>query len=612
MQGHLRSILPQKGGVAPVDSNTTALFHFDEHAHDSVRGIKPMGHREAMLFNGTTRARIASNPSLQFSSSMTIAAWVNTSSVTTYQHVVCKGTGIWSLNIHNSKVYVKLTLDSGWKTLYSDQVLASNTWYYLVVTYQGGVLRIYIDGVLNKEALFVSTDNIKSTTDDILIGAENPPAPSSLLVGSVGEIRVWNKALSPEQVLVAMRGNPSDDGLVAYWKMDGEPTSVIYDSSSCGNDALVTGTLGKAAGNSSYAISQDAYGNLTGKAGAGLLAEDAATNLVTAPYMENHVARTTGTSSMSLDYFQIGKVVARGVTLNQGLTADIISVQIPHISVAAQMTFSIWMRSTKARPLKTQVRCKVDGVDHWLSNANVWVSGTAIEHTNILDGYTKIGEWQRVFFTFPPFPAGTVTDVRLLEGFYRTTNDFVLNLANPQLEERAYSTSFVAGSRKEASIRYDSRLLHPKEGSLSFWFRTTVNEFRSQMRLLEIGTFTADKSLPRILVAEVDGTGPTIYMIDGNGQRVSFTGQPSIIDGEWHHISFSWSSAANRAFGMLDGVVAMDGAYASTHETYPTDIYLHGIEASSRAHIIDELRMDKVARSEAEMRAWYYQGRNGW
>jgi hypothetical protein len=60
--------------------------------------------------------------------------------------------------------------------------------------------------------------------------------------GQISEVRIWNKALTPEEINAPdhfYQVAAASDGLVAYWKFDEGAGKTIKDQTSYGNDLTV-------------------------------------------------------------------------------------------------------------------------------------------------------------------------------------------------------------------------------------------------------------------------------------------------------------------------------------------------------------------------------------
>jgi predicted phosphodiesterase len=129
--------------------------------------------------------------------------------------------GIWMS--YDEKIWCGFETSTG-----SDNILASklvyndNNWHYVVCTFDGTVLRLYIDGV-QISARTVAAGTIPDNTGNqpLRIGANslnNPP--DAFFIGNVDEIRVYNRAWTAQEVTQAYNSSdPSTvttSGLVYY------------------------------------------------------------------------------------------------------------------------------------------------------------------------------------------------------------------------------------------------------------------------------------------------------------------------------------------------------------------------------------------------------------
>ena len=84
---------------------------------------------------------------------------------------------------------------------YYPSPIALNTWYCVVLTYDGDSTRIYVDGTLKRS--FHETCNYAPSTDSLSFGkSQNGPPYDYYLNGVVDEIRIYNRVLSPTEVNV--------------------------------------------------------------------------------------------------------------------------------------------------------------------------------------------------------------------------------------------------------------------------------------------------------------------------------------------------------------------------------------------------------------------------
>ena len=108
-------------------------------------------------------------------------------------------------------------------------------WYHVVGTYDGSdEVKIYMNGVLENTATGISSMNNDQNVSVILGKYE-----TARLDGSMDEVRIYNRALSAEEV----RYHYNRGGPVAHWKFDEGSGSTAYDSTENNNDGTLYGEM---------------------------------------------------------------------------------------------------------------------------------------------------------------------------------------------------------------------------------------------------------------------------------------------------------------------------------------------------------------------------------
>ncbi|MCF6278822.1 MAG: LamG domain-containing protein [Flavobacteriaceae bacterium] len=95
----------------------------------------------------------------------------------------------------------------------SSEVIPANVWHHIAVTYDGTNARMYIDGVLDVTTPLSPPDI--NTTQHFLIGAANHIARTRFFQGNIDEVRVWDVALTQDQLKYIMNQEIEDNGNVA-------------------------------------------------------------------------------------------------------------------------------------------------------------------------------------------------------------------------------------------------------------------------------------------------------------------------------------------------------------------------------------------------------------
>jgi C-terminal processing protease CtpA/Prc len=116
---------------------------------------------------------------------------------------------------------------------------ATDKWYHLAGTYDGGAISVFVNGVRIKSER--SPGQMYSDKSDLLIGTGDPEFSfGEYFHGAFDEIRIWNVARSQKEIQAAMNTplTGKEEGLVAYWNFNDDTAK---DSSPHGNDGKLDG-----------------------------------------------------------------------------------------------------------------------------------------------------------------------------------------------------------------------------------------------------------------------------------------------------------------------------------------------------------------------------------
>ena len=126
--------------------------------------------------------------------------------------------------------------------------LEDSTWYHLAVSFGGGHMKFYIDGVMVKDWEDVPNGNIIDISADprnLVFGQEHPTSfytdqsgDGEFFKGTMDDFRIYNRVLTDEEVvaLYNLADVDLEDGLVASYPFNGDAT----DATGNGNDGTVT------------------------------------------------------------------------------------------------------------------------------------------------------------------------------------------------------------------------------------------------------------------------------------------------------------------------------------------------------------------------------------
>lgn len=128
--------------------------------------------------------------------------------------------------------YIRKT-DGSLYSLRADNVLTANAWMYIVGTYDGNAMKLYLNGTPVASATIAAG---LYPTD----GSFSFSKPDEAFSGKMDEVRVWNTARSQQQIRENMHLTltGTETGLINYWQFnEGSGTTVIDAVGGC------TGTL---------------------------------------------------------------------------------------------------------------------------------------------------------------------------------------------------------------------------------------------------------------------------------------------------------------------------------------------------------------------------------
>ena len=207
--------------------------------------------------------QVPAHPSLDMTSSFTVAAWVYMESYVEWASVVTKGGVDDELVISENNYTLHQSGNSGGGSLpfdtefglmrfttgcftlpspmpESSTIISLGEWHYVTLTYDGTTLRFYLDG--NPDGSQAMAGPLCTNNQPLNIGADFPGG-NEYWQGAIDELRIWNVALSNGQVIGAMnsRGKLLRPKLVGYWRFNEGAGTTLTDYSGLGNHGTIMG-----------------------------------------------------------------------------------------------------------------------------------------------------------------------------------------------------------------------------------------------------------------------------------------------------------------------------------------------------------------------------------
>jgi len=167
------------------------------------------------------------DPVFDFTSEMTVSAWVTIRSIpTAWIAAVAKGEYAWRLGNVNldPRFHFGISIWNAPDTPSVDGVTAVgyDEWHHVAGVFDGANINVYLDGELDNSV--PTTEPIGVNDKNVFIG-DNPDATGRFWDGLVDEVKIFGKALSNDEVryLAGYRSVPAEpgvDNLVAYYPLE--------------------------------------------------------------------------------------------------------------------------------------------------------------------------------------------------------------------------------------------------------------------------------------------------------------------------------------------------------------------------------------------------------
>ena len=227
----------QASAIDPTADKAVMLyFSFDEGVGDTVKDLsgnnndgvitKAQGvdgkYNKALEFNGKdTGVEVAGSATLDLQKGMTLAAWVFKTEYLLNNNgetmISKKQGGAYCLEIHgwNTRFPQKLSTEpriSGtYHPLGSDEDFPLGRWAHAAATYDGEMVRLYLDGQLVKEEKWPGTIDVNGA--NLYVGAEsdgnNPDATHGRFAGLIDEVVIADRAFTEVEISELMEAGAS-------------------------------------------------------------------------------------------------------------------------------------------------------------------------------------------------------------------------------------------------------------------------------------------------------------------------------------------------------------------------------------------------------------------
>lgn len=201
------------------------------------------GAGNTLEFAGTTYTSTPNSPVLNPTTAMSVEAWIYPTSfgLTSWVNTIVS-TDAWTGGNgeegyvlrcgDNGKLSFNIATSSSWKEAVSPSLMTTNQWHHVVGTFNGTVIKVYLNGVEVASTNFTGT--IKPSLRELRIGRMADASQTREFNGQIDEVRIWGKALTLTEIRDRMckklAGN--ETGLLAYYRFDEGSGNTVADLSS--------------------------------------------------------------------------------------------------------------------------------------------------------------------------------------------------------------------------------------------------------------------------------------------------------------------------------------------------------------------------------------------
>lgn len=205
----------------------------------------------SLNLNGSGQyANCGSSSDFDFTNAMTVEAWIYPTDFKAEEYmntIVAKTSWSyeyshgWSFRYGSANRSLNFNMGGGdgvnWIDCIANNVLTLNTWQHVAATYDGTIIKLYVNGTQVAQQAFAGV--ITNADEYLCIGTINNPADMRYMTGNIDEVRIWNTVRSDGELFDSMLQCEVTDNLVAYYRMTDGSGTTLTDNSGHGH----TGTL---------------------------------------------------------------------------------------------------------------------------------------------------------------------------------------------------------------------------------------------------------------------------------------------------------------------------------------------------------------------------------
>ncbi|MCA9424561.1 MAG: hypothetical protein KC994_05780, partial [Candidatus Omnitrophica bacterium] len=147
----------------------------------------------------------------------------------------------WRVRLRDeSRMRFRIGSGSNGTTMTVTRAYLPRMWTHMTCTFDSGTAKVYFDGVENWNQSGIP-QSVANTTTPLRMGLANQVDTDIPFDGKLDDVRIYNRALTPAEVMNLANRVDVPSGLTAHWKLDETNGTTAADSTANGHDGTLLG-----------------------------------------------------------------------------------------------------------------------------------------------------------------------------------------------------------------------------------------------------------------------------------------------------------------------------------------------------------------------------------
>lgn len=243
-----KTILNQIGATKMSVKSIVILFAFI-----LIFSVNLYATEYSLQLNGSSQyVDCGNNSYFDLTNNLTVEAWIYPTNFKTgrWDNVIASkvywtsdNTYGWDFRYGSSYRTLEFNMSGGgnvWTSCLANYALTLNTWQHVAATYNGSVMKLYVNGI--EVASENATSNIPTTTQKLCVGAIDQGSGIRFMTGKIDEVRIWKVARTASEIANNLYNSVSDANLLAYFQMNAGSGTVLSNSANASYNGTLAGS----------------------------------------------------------------------------------------------------------------------------------------------------------------------------------------------------------------------------------------------------------------------------------------------------------------------------------------------------------------------------------